>query len=205
MNPERQDEDRWENLISAVRRGAPEAIRIFAGRLEHLLFRFFCSLGLRSDEAEDLSVTCVTEITLKLVFKSDGFHGGNFVGWAFTVARRVLIDQQRRQPDLISVAPDVLASITEAAASAFEEAEPSDLEIAVLNALSQLADVDRQLLVARWGRVQVAFDAIGRELGISTVNARVRYARALVKLKKLLMADERVRKWLGRRRRPPRV
>jgi RNA polymerase sigma factor (sigma-70 family) len=199
MQVNQRDEPGWDDLLDGVRKADSEFIRTFAGRLGPAVFRFFCSLGLNPGVAEDLAVTCVTEITLKFLHKTDGFHGGNFLRWAFTVSRHILADEHRRQPDLVSVPPEALTNLAESMGSAAEKTAPSDVEAAMLEVLSQLSERDRHILLARSGREPTPFNVIAAEVGISEVNARVRNARASVQLKKLLMADKRIQRWLSRR------
>lgn len=105
---------------------------------------------------------------------------GQAIAWLYRVARN-LADTQR-----LSGRRRRSREQRAAAAEAVND-DPSQrlIEEEVVNAVQQLDDALREVLVARiWGRL--TFDQIGTMCGISTATASRRYRDALVQLRKLL-------------------
>src|SRR5436309_5189539 len=72
-----------------------DALREFGDRFGPRFRSFFLSHGLPVADAEDLAVSCVTDIALK-IGRYDPERGGRFEAWVFTLARRGLVDWWRR-------------------------------------------------------------------------------------------------------------
>jgi len=154
---------------------------------------FFLNRGLSAAEAEDLAVSCVTDIALK-VEKYSRDRGGRFEAWVFTLARHALMDWYRRRRVMSSI-PEYL-TVPEAQG---EEAEPStDLIDAVREAVSKLSEGDQVLVQFRHLGEAWSYADIAERLGIQPEAARVRHHRALRRLKSLLSPDPRVQRLLQR-------
>ena len=127
------------------------------------------------------------------------FDGRNFVGWAFAILRNLLVEHYRQRNRQVPVVP-LLDSDCEMATAGpglnglLTEAEHAALE----EALAQLKPDERTLIESQTGFQKVPFEQIGRELGLSTIRARVRHHRAKEKLETTLRKDRRMKTWLAR-------
>jgi RNA polymerase sigma-70 factor (ECF subfamily) len=167
-----------------------EFAKIFGPRLR----AFFINRGLSVTDAEDLSVTCVTDISLK-VDKYTPVKEGGFAAWVFTLARHAMIDWLRRRRATEPL-PETLATPDQ---FNDDEDEPNmEAILAVRDALSQLSEDDRTLILLRDLGEKSSYTEIGERLGLRTDAIRVRHHRALKKLKGLLEKDPQIIKLLNR-------
>jgi RNA polymerase sigma factor (sigma-70 family) len=157
-------------------RAFQEFAHIFGPRLRAL----FIKSGLRYLDAEDLTVSCVTDIALK-VGKYRPADGGGFDAWVFTLARHSLIDWLRNHSlnKCISeeLAPRVLAK------------DEPELIASVSDALAQMPENDRAVIAAKNFDGERTFAEVAAELGLLVGTARMRYHRALKRLQALLERD----------------
>jgi len=155
--------------------------------------RLFLNKGLSLTDAEDLAVSCVTDIALKVgQYRAEK---GNFEAWIFTLARHYLIDWWRHQHPDAQISDDLLDIPLP------EEAVQPNFEVvsAITQALERLSDKDQEIIRLKDMGAETSFDDVGRQLGINTGAARVRHLRALERLEKLLEKDERIRAFLEKR------
>ena len=181
----REDFDRWARLVS---HGDELAAREFADWAGPALRAFFHNRGMSWDAAEELAVTCVTDVVLKV--QEGGFGGGRFDSWIFALAKNRQIDLIRREErrkawhqgweDMRKAA--VLPVAT-------------DIADAVHNALRTLSETDQAILAARYNGDE-SFSEIGKRLGLSAGNARIRHHRALKVLARLLSKNHTITNWL---------
>ena len=186
-----------EDLARRMSALEEESFYEFAGFFGPRFRALFLSRGLTRADAEELSVSCVTDISLK-VGQYKPVADGSFEAWVFTLARRYVIDWWRaRQPSL--PLPDDLPLST----PSVEEPEPdSELVVAVRAALAQLSEADQKLIRLRNMEGEYTYAEAGEALGISAGTARVRHFRALKRLESLLMKDQRITRHLDRRNVP---
>jgi RNA polymerase sigma factor (sigma-70 family) len=159
---------------------------------------FFVRRGLSTTDAEDLAMSCITDLALKSDRYDPERGGGRFASWVFTLARHALADWWRKhQPT--SALPESLA--TPETGLLEESAEVSAVVDAVREAVAKLPETDRHLLRLRDLERNEPYSEIARELGIRTETARVRHLRSLRRLRSLLESDSRVQPLLHRRQR----
>jgi len=156
--------------------------------------RSFVKRGLNITDAEDLSVSCITDIALKANQYPPA--NGNFEAWVFTLARNYLVDWWRSRQQLSAHLSDDLPLESPEA----EIVEPNmEVVSAVREAMENLSDRDQQIIRARNLEGIASFAEIGKELKITEGAARVRYMRALERLEALLDRDIRIEKYqIGR-------
>lgn len=165
-----------------------EFAEIFGPRLR----AFFTKRGLSAGDAEDLSVSCVTDISLK-VNKYTAVREGGFTSWVFALAHNSLVDWWRSHP-VADPLPDNLSAPVPP-----DDDEPvAEVATAVRQAVSLLADSDRSVIILRELEGNYTYDEIAGRLGIRPEAARVRHHRALKKLKAILETDPRIVKFLNR-------
>jgi RNA polymerase sigma factor (sigma-70 family) len=156
--------------------------------------RHFVKRGLNITDAEDLSVSCITDIALKANQYPPA--NGNFEGWVFTLARHYLVDWWRSRQQLSAHLSDDLPLETPEA----ETVEPNrEVVSAVREAMENLSEGDQQIIRVRDLEGASTFAEIGKELKITAGAARVRHLRALARLEALLDRDSRIEKYLERR------
>lgn len=160
---------------------------------------FFIKRGLTRSDAEDVAVSCVTDIALK-VERYRALPGGSFERWVFTFARNYLVDWWRNRHSYYSLYDD--SQLSDSSWSDFRSddgLEPdSDAVLAVRDAMVKLSETDRTLIRLRNLEGESTYTDVGRQLGISSGNARVRHFRALKRLKSLLEKDPRIKKFLSK-------
>lgn len=177
-----------EELARRLQACDEDAFRDFARAFAVIFRSYFIWQGLPAFEAEDLAATCMTEIPLK-VSRYRVQETGGFRAWVFALMRNEANTWWRRQRAIREPLPEDVA---------FEP--PVDVAVdvprveAVHEALAQLSDADRQIIELRDLGEERDYEEIGRVLGISTTNARVRHHRALRRLTAILTQDARVRR-----------
>jgi RNA polymerase sigma factor (sigma-70 family) len=162
----------------------------FGSRFRSLFFR----RGLQFSDAEDLAVSCVTDIALK-VEQYQPVEEGSFEAWVFTLAHRALIDWWRVRRNTESLSEDFPSELS----FDDEPIQESDLTSAVRDALAQLSEADRTVIEIKNFMGEQTFAEAGAVLGLSAGAARVRHHRALKRLQTLLEKDSRIVKHLDRR------
>ena len=156
---------------------------------------FFVRRGLSAGDAEDLSVSCVTDIALK-VNKYTSVREGGFTSWVFALAYHALADWWRANkaygplPETLAAPPPPDAQV---------EGAP-ELVLAVRQALDLLPESDRSVILLRELGANHTFEEIGERLGVRTEAARVRHHRALKKLRAILEEDPRIVWFLSRQK-----
>lgn len=171
-----------------------DAFRVFADYFGPRFRSHFYKRGLRRADAEELSVSCVTDIALK-VEQYKRKEGGGFKAWVFTLARNYLTDWWRALKATETL-PEDLPTVTP---EDFEFDENSEIILAVRDALGQLPEVYREIIQTKDFEGEQTFDEAGDVLGVSGATARQRYHRGLKRLEALLGRDERIIRHLARR------
>jgi RNA polymerase sigma factor (sigma-70 family) len=168
-----------------------DAFREFAEFFGPRFRALFLSRRLPSAEADDLAISCVTDIALK-IDKYDASRGGHFEAWVFTLARRNLIDWWRRHQDAEPLPDDLTFSGT------IQDESESLTEVvdAVREAVAKLPVNDQALVRFRDLGGMEPYSHIAERLGIQPETARVRHYRALRRLRALLEPDPRIQRLL---------
>ena len=179
----------WNDLALRTRQGNHKACADLSTCLGVIAAAYFRRRGMNSSEAEDLAVSCVSDVILALSsFRMAA--STSFRSWAYGIIRRKRADHYRRQVDsLVSLVSDTPAPTTELAASASQQ--ESTLSAAVADALAQLDGHDYAIVRARFAREPVEYETLSAELGLSPVVCRKRFERALKKLRIWLSNDPR--------------
>lgn len=167
-----------DELVARLQAGHdPAAVDALAPALGEVLFRFLLTRGLSTADADDLSVSLVTDVILK-IDRFDARGPGSFRRWLLQVARNALIDRLRRKrPGPLPPSFDVPEED--------DWAEPTDEIEAVRRAVAELGEPDRAIVTARYYE-GLDHQAIGERVGLSTEATRVRFYRAKAKLEKAL-------------------
>lgn len=149
--------------------------------------------GLTPADAEDLAVSCVTDIALK-VDKYKLIEGAGFAAWVFTLARHALLDWLRSRQQTSPYIDDM-----EIEQPIADEPE-ANLEVtsAVREALATLSESEQAILRLRYFGMHQSFPEIGEDLGLRAGTVRVRHHRAVNRIKLLLKQDARLSKILKR-------
>jgi RNA polymerase sigma-70 factor (ECF subfamily) len=145
------------------------------------ILAYFVHRGMAQSEAEDLAVSCVTDIALKVRdFADQG--PGSLDRWVFTCAYHYFIDWLRKNPASERPVPE-LSDFPDFGS----EIEPnSGVCQAVNEAVSQLAEVDQRIVALRDLEQQLSYCEIGQLLGLTPSHVRVRHHRALKRLQEIL-------------------
>lgn len=150
--------------------------------------------GLSAADADDLAVSCVTDIALK-VERYDCARGGRFAAWVFTLADRALTDWWRHHRAFEPLPAEV------AFVESTEKEGNGDIAGAVealREAIARLPPGEQELVKARDFGGGDSYARIAADLGIEPSAARVRHHRALRRLRTLLEPDPRIQRLLRR-------
>ncbi len=183
----------WAALVTRVLAGVKNAAQDLAERLGVLAYNYFRRAGLSHEDAEDLA----QDFAVRVITRLHQFDGRNFIGWAFTVLRNLLVEHNRQRNRQVPLVPLLdsdceMATPGPAVNGLLTESEHAALE----DALAQLKPDERTLIESQTGFQKVPFEQMGRELGISKDRARVRHHRAKKKFKTILRKDPRMKSWL---------
>ena len=190
-----QETPDWAALVARVLSGDKKAAEDLADKLGVLAYNYYRRVGLSREDAEDLA----QEFTIRLITRLNQFDGRNFIGWAFTALRNLLIEHYRKRNRQVPALPLLdtdceIATAGPAHNGLLTEAEHAALE----EVLAQLQPDERTLIESQTGFQKVPFEQMARELGISKGHARVRYHRAKEKIETILRKDGRMKTWLAR-------
>jgi RNA polymerase sigma-70 factor (ECF subfamily) len=166
-------------LLSRAKAGDPEAFAMMVEEHREGLFAFLARSTGDEDQAADL-----LQITLIRAWKGMATYEekGRYRGWLFTLARRALIDENRRQTRASKVPLRVVGSPT---ADPVEELVANELESAILDAVHQLPEVRRSVFLMRH-HSSMTFREIAEVLEIPLGTALSHMHHALRSLKTVL-------------------
>jgi RNA polymerase sigma factor (sigma-70 family) len=163
--------------------------RAYGEFAEHFGPRFraaFVKRGLPFADAEELAVSCVLDIALK-VSTYRPVNGRGFEAWVFTLAHRSLRNWWWARESAGSDSEDLLPHL-----SAEDEVEnDAGLIFAVHEALAQLSEAGRAIIQAVNFCEQTVAE-VGATIGLSERAAQVRHQPALKRLRAILARDERI-------------
>ena len=153
----------------------------------------FQKRGLAAWEADDLAISCITDIALKVDKYSPRPESG-FAAWVFTLARRRLVDWWREQKPALRYEEDLLPDN-----STHLDSEP-DMEVvqAVREAIIRFPETEQAIIRLRDMGPPLSYVEIGNRLGMRPGTARVRHYRAIKRLESVLQGDPRIRRLLDR-------
>ena len=158
------------------------------GRLFGPKFKtYFQRHGLSPADAEDLSVSCVTDIALKIE-QYRPREGASFSAWVFQISRNYLADWWRNHRPTESLPDDLGVAGSEGE----EEGTESKGTLAVRDAIARMSEADQKIIQLRHFGFEHSYAEIGNHFGISADTARVRHFRALQRLEGMLEKDPRV-------------
>jgi RNA polymerase sigma factor (sigma-70 family) len=182
-----------ENLAQRMVALEEEAFQEFSDVFASRFRAFFLHKGLQTADAEDLAVSCVSDIAMK-VDKYKPIPSAKFEHWVFALARHALVDWWRAQGKRKDTVPLVEEVSIETTTSSVE----GDIEVilAVREALAQLSESDQAIINMRGAGAEAP--EIGEQLGMRPNTVRVRYSRAKRELESLLKSDPRLSKILQR-------
>lgn len=172
--------DDLPNLIAKAQKGDKDAYGAIYNLYYKQIYRY-CFFNLRdSAQAQDI----VQETFLK-VWKSIGSfsldNGGTIQAFLYRIARNLIIDQSRRRKDAKLEDFEHLGTNDHVEEGVDRDSEKEKLR----QALSQLADKDRQIVILRYFE-EMSFAEISKVIKIREGALRVRIHRILDKLKDLI-------------------
>ena len=144
------------------------------------VYRFVRRRSATVEDAEDVTQAVFAAASLRMdELASDARP---LLAWLYTVARRRLVDEQRRL-----ARRGVVVELTDDIAAA-PAAYGDDVRTALAAALSELPDGQREVVVARLieGR---SFTEIGKKQSITETAARMRFSRGLTAIRVALLNE----------------
>ena len=162
-------------LIEQAQAGKSEAFGELYDFYIKKIYDFVYYKTLHKNTAEDI----VSEVFLRAWKNINQFKDGSFSAWLYAIARNAVIDNYRKQQDLIDIddcwdlsdGQDFLAKID------------GGLKIEkIKQAMSELKSSDRELVIMRlW--LDMSFKDIAEQLGKTEGAVKMSFGRALVSLK----------------------
>lgn len=131
-------------------------------------------------EAEDITA----DVFAKIVEKIDTFDSekASYPTWIFTITKNMVISHYRKRHESEDIEE---LQIADDSASPLDTAILSERSGIVAEALKQLSERDRDIIIARY-YYDHSFKQIGEMMNMTEANARVTHGRVLKKLKELI-------------------
>lgn len=191
MSPD-DHRDFLDNLAWRMKQREEEAFRQFSDLFASRFRSFFRQQGLSAGYADDLAVSCVTDIALK-IDKYESKEKSSFEAWVFTLVWNALADWFRREK--ASTPLSEALSVEEWA----EEPPPDpQMILAIRAAVAELPAKDQQIIALKYERNEITFAEIGQIVELTEVNARVRHNRVLKKLESKFQDDPHLTRFIRR-------
>ena len=173
-----------EQLIRWVADGDPSCLGTLFER-HHRGVYHYC-LQMTGDRAASEDV--VQETFIRVMKRAASFRGeGSFKAWMYTIARNVLLDQQRRAGREVAsdASEDALPSLLIDRRSAERAAAGSESVQRLIDAMADLPESAREII---WlGRFEFdSYAELGAAMNCAEGTARVRLHRAMKKLNEIL-------------------
>jgi RNA polymerase sigma factor (sigma-70 family) len=187
-------DDELDQIAQGMKTGDEAAFARFVDLFGPLLFRRYVCLGLSLADAESLAVSSISDIAIR-VDRFTPLGPGSFRRWAYQVARNLFREQLRKRR------PELLGEGDEEVPLPAEDEDPPEVAQAVTamrRAVQELTEPDRTIVLAKQDQPDLTFAEIGQRVRLAEGTARVRYHRALEKLRRLLADDPAVRVWQTR-------
>lgn len=179
-----------ERIIALDRNAFIEFSKIYGPRF----FTYLRTCGLSVTDAQDLAISSVTDILLKIPNKYNPIDGKDFNSWIFKVLRNILMDWRKKQKIQIDEFADPDYFIDE------EKLEDSVPQIAALHeAIEKLPPNDRDIIRLHDFDGLYTFVELSKKLHVAPNTARIRYFRAKQRLQKILLTDQRIISFLQNR------
>jgi RNA polymerase sigma-70 factor, ECF subfamily len=153
---------------------------------QHRLFRYLCRAIGQTDAARDLTQDVFLRMSRTAVPEA---ADADVRAWLFRIARNLVLDHYRRrvrQPDPIALAGEA------------SRPPSQDVDFAVNEALTMLADLDRDVFLMR-EVAGLGYEEIGRACGLTPDAVRSRIHRARLQLRTLLAAPIATRRTIPMR------
>ncbi len=166
--------DELKSASVNLKNGSAEAFKILYNAYGQKVYRF-CVILLGDAE---LANDAFQEIFIKVYENRSTFHGDNFVGWLFKIARNTCINHIRNRKDNLEI-EDVFYYHES------YENEDYGLKREIKKAIDKLPDSLREALILREYQ-DCTYQEIADILDIDLSLAKVRVHRARIILKKLL-------------------
>ena len=186
--------DESNSLAGRILAGDESAYLDFQATYRRLFLSFFLSLRIPAHEAEDLTVTVITDVLCdKIKTWKPGL--GDFHAWVQRVARNFGLQWLRDQKKIRTIAIDPQLDLP----ARPNEAPNPDREAAVHDALAKLSVSDRVVIESREFDQDTPYARVAETLTrlagrtVTEGAARVRHKRALERLGELLREDPRIK------------
>jgi len=196
-----ESDDYMERLAKRMMALEPEAYQEFGDIFGPRFKAFFLSKRVEISEAEDLAVSCITDVARKVAQgKYRITKGGRFESWVFKVAHNGLLDWLRKRKRRHEIEVPLRGDVPTQSALGEKPEGNTDVMCAVHDALAQLSEGDRLIIELRDLGVEFSYSEIGERLGTRPATARVRHFRALKRLQSILAKDLRVKNLVNGKR-----
>lgn len=181
-------EGELRSLISRSRKdGFRELFREYRGYVYSIVWKKICSAGTREDAEE-----CISDIFSHIFLHFDEIETGKLKTYISIISGGMAVDKYRSLTagkNIHSEDDEILESVSSGEDIVFntENAEQSKR---LFDIVQSLGEPDATIIIHRYYYDHTSAE-IGKHLGLSPVNVRMRLSRSMKRLKKLLLSDEK--------------
>lgn len=181
-------EGELRSLISRSHKdGFRELFREYHGYVYSVVWRKIYTVGNREDTEE-----CISDIFAHIFLHFDEIESGKLKTYISTVSGRMAIDRYRRLTagkNISSEDEEILEFVSSDEDIEFDT-ENSEQSKRLFDAVCSLGEPDATIIIQKY-YYEYTSSEIGKYLGLSPVNVRMRLSRSMKRLKKLLLGDEK--------------
>jgi RNA polymerase sigma factor (sigma-70 family) len=193
-NPWDSRAETYERLANRMIAKDASAFETFSDEFGPRFRALFLKKGLPVADAEELAISCVSDIAMAVGQYRRHTTGGGFEAWVFTIARHRLVDWWRDHKNKPLPLRDEIADCLETNSLN----KNSGLTVAVRECVTKLAPDDQKIIHLRYTASET-FLLVAEMMEISEGAARVRLTRALKKLRLILEEHPVIRSFLATR------
>ncbi|MGL4849479.1 MAG: RNA polymerase sigma factor [Clostridium sp.] len=170
--------DIFETSITEANEGDLERLKDLYIEERRGIFLFILSMVKDYGEAEDL----LQDVFVRIISSSDSYKKGtNAKAWILTIARNLSLNYLNRSKRI-----KVDNEIEISSSGDFEDLES---HIEFLRMIEPLSEVEKGIIILKLN-VGLSYIQISKVLGISIINARAKYSRAIKKLRVSFKEDK---------------
>lgn len=190
-----RDDHSFDEHARRMKAGTDDAaFAAFADEAGPWLRRRLMSIGLTPADAEDLAVSVITDVVLR-IHKFEPREAGGFRAWVWRVAFNAHVDTRRGRRTLPLKGDQVIPEPDRAD----EDDDTPALVEAVRQAVDALGEPDGTIIRRKLDDASLTFNELGQAIGMKEGTVRVRHHRAMAKLVDLLKGHSAVVGWQQRR------
>jgi RNA polymerase sigma factor (sigma-70 family) len=170
-----------EQIAQRMIHSNEQAYREFARYFGPRFRSYFMKSGLSESESEDLAVSCISDVGIK-IHQYKQKTNGSFQAWVYTFARNALADWYRKREMTVQLHENIAISDDDKSNSKYW----ISILVIVEDLMRTFNEIDRCIIQLRYFGGEYSFREIARRVKLKETNVRVRHHRILQKLREQL-------------------